>query len=176
MLDLISLAPFGTWSSSIDSTKWFRVFLVSFRCSSKSNWLMVWLTPGRDQVISRGPSMPQPFFEAERNLMKELHLGSGMADKGLGKGRTREGLSAAANCRWTSPVSWNGTSYKCVSLHLLVIPLPLPRLCNCQLRLEALHSTDLVIQSVCKLPTMLLGIQYYLRTAIIYLSHSHTLY
>lgn len=171
MLDLISLAPFGTWSSSFDSTKWFRVFLVSFRCSSKSNWLMVWLTRGLDPVISRGPSMPQSFFEAERNLMKELHLGSGMADKGLGKGRTREGLSAAANS-----VSWNGTSYKCVSLHLLVIPLPLPCLCNCQLRLEALHSTYLVIQSVCKLPTMMLGIQYYLWTAIIYLSHSHTLY
>lgn len=35
-------------------------------------------------------------------------------------------------------------------------------LCNCQLRLEALYSADLVIQSVCKLPTLVLGLQNYL--------------
>lgn len=47
-----------------------------------------------------------------------------------------------------------------------------PCLYNCQLRLEALHSTDLVTQSVCKLPTIVLGLQNYLRTVIIYLSHA----
>lgn len=42
---------------------------------------------------------------------------------------------------------------------------------NSQLRLKALHGADIVIQSVCKLPTKVLGLQNYLQTIITYLSH-----